>query len=170
MQKIYGEEGMRRTVEAILVVNSHNHPHVLVLQMRAGFHSLPGGKLKPGEEETAGLKRKLHSKLAPATAASSDWEVGECLATWWRPTFETVAMYPYMPPHVTRPKECRKLFLVHLPERCYFAVPKNLKLLAVPLFELFDNVPRYGHLLAAIPQCLSRFHFNMIDADEAAAE
>ncbi|KAL7168540.1 hypothetical protein ACSBR2_038885 [Camellia fascicularis] len=49
-------------------------------------------------------------------------------------------MYPYCPPHITKPKECKKLFLVHLSEREYFAVPKNLKLLAVPLFELYDNV------------------------------
>lgn len=31
-------------------------------------------------------------------------------------------MYPYLPVHVTRPKEVRKLYVVHLPERCYFAV------------------------------------------------
>ena len=37
-------------------------------------------------------------------------------------------------------QECKKLFIVHLSEREYFAVPKNLKLLAVPLFELYDNV------------------------------
>lgn len=37
-------------------------------------------------------------------------------------------------------QECKKLYLVHLSEREYFAVPKNLKLLAVPLFELYDNV------------------------------
>ena len=37
-------------------------------------------------------------------------------------------------------QECKKLFLVHLSEKEYFAVPKNLKLLAVPLFELYDNV------------------------------
>ena len=30
--------------------------------------------------------------------------------------------------------------MVHLSEKEYFAVPKNLKLLAVPLFELYDNV------------------------------
>ena len=42
--------------------------------MGSGFFKLPGGKIKPGEEEAEGLKRKLHSKLAPATAASSDWE------------------------------------------------------------------------------------------------
>jgi hypothetical protein len=38
------------------------------------------------------------------------------------------------------PQECKKLFVVPLSERQYFAVPKNLKLLAVPLFELYDNV------------------------------
>lgn len=37
-------------------------------------------------------------------------------------------------------QECKKLFIVHLSEKEYFAVPRNLKLLAVPLFELYDNV------------------------------
>jgi hypothetical protein len=37
-------------------------------------------------------------------------------------------------------QECKKLFIVHLSEREYFAVPRNLKLLAVPLFELYDNI------------------------------
>lgn len=37
-------------------------------------------------------------------------------------------------------QECKKLFVVLLPETQYFAVPKNYKLLAVPLFELYDNV------------------------------
>ncbi|KAA3469951.1 pre-mRNA cleavage factor Im 25 kDa subunit 2 [Gossypium australe] len=77
-------------------------------------------------------------------------------------------MYPYCPPHITKPKECKKLFLVHLSEKEYFAVPKNLKLLAVPLFELYDNVQklnveqRYGPVISTIPQQLSRFQFNMI--------
>lgn len=43
-------------------------------------------------------------------------------------------------------QECKKLFVVHLSEREYFAVPKNLKLLAVPLFELYDNVQVNRHL------------------------
>ncbi|PWA54170.1 myb domain protein 45 [Artemisia annua] len=54
-------------------------------------------------------------------------------------------MYPYCPPHITKPKECKKLYIVHLSEREYFAVPKNLKLLAVQLFELYDNVQRLHH-------------------------
>lgn len=27
-------------------------------------------------------------------------------------------MYPYVPPHVTKPKEQKKLFVVQLPEKC----------------------------------------------------
>jgi cleavage and polyadenylation specificity factor subunit 5 len=102
-------------------------------------------------------------------------QVGECVATWYRPHFEET-LYPYVPPHITRPKETRRIFVVHLPEKCYFAarpcapwrvlspalkfpfsqVPKNLKLLAVPLFELFQN-ERYGSVIGSVPQVLSRF-------------
>jgi len=39
------------------------------------------------------------------------------------------------------------------------SVPKNMKLLAVPLFELYDNAQRYGPQLSAIPHLLSRFNF-----------
>nr|KAJ0220825.1 hypothetical protein LSAT_V11C200099890 [Lactuca sativa] len=154
---IYMKEGMRTSVEGILLVQEHNHPHILLLQIGNTFCKLPGGRLKPGENETEGLKRKLCSKLAAnSTGLQPDWQfkdfliihgfvngmqlqIGECVAVWWRPNFETI-MYPYCPPHITKPKECKKLFLVHLSEREYFAVPKNLKLLAVPLFELYDNV------------------------------
>ncbi|XP_024972080.1 pre-mRNA cleavage factor Im 25 kDa subunit 2 isoform X3 [Cynara cardunculus var. scolymus] len=187
MKVNYMKEGMRTSVEGILLVErwfpkyhvrkysvyyvfastnehvqEHNHPHILLLQIGNTFCKLPGGRLKPGENEIEGLKRKLSSKLAAnSTGLQPDWQIGECVAIWWRPNFETI-MYPYCPPHITKPKECKKLFLVHLSEREYFAVPKNLKLLAVPLFELYDNVQRYGPVISTIPQQLSRFQFNMI--------
>ncbi|CAL5433189.1 unnamed protein product [Camellia sinensis] len=141
-------------------MQEHNHPHILLLQIGNTFCKLPGGRLKPGENEIEGLKRKLSSKLGANSPSlqpncgevtvflihqkncvpdSRDMLIGECVAIWWRPNFETI-MYPYCPPHITKPKECKKLFLVHLSKREYFAAPKNLKLLAVPLFELYDNV------------------------------
>lgn len=40
-------------------------------------------------------------------------------------------------------------------------VPKNLKLLAVPLFELHDNMAKFGPVIAAIPQLMSRFKLNL---------
>ncbi|KAH9618988.1 hypothetical protein KSS87_018299 [Heliosperma pusillum] len=140
MKLNYMKEGMRTSVEAILLVQEHNHPHILLLQIGNTFSKLPGGRLKPGENEIEGLKRKLSSKLAAnQPGMQPEWQIGECVAMWWRPNFETI-MYPYCPPHIMKPKECKKLYIVHLSEREYFAVPKNLKLLAVPLFELYDNV------------------------------
>jgi cleavage and polyadenylation specificity factor subunit 5 len=38
-----------------------------------------------------------------------------------------------------------------------------MKLLAVPLFELYDNSQRYGPQLSAIPHLLSRFSFEFVD-------
>ena len=168
MQERHAAEGARRTVEAVLLVNEHRHPHVLLLQVSAASevcprdtrvpdwaglqvdkdtYTLPGGKLKPGEEEVDGLKRKLRVKLAPSAAAlglaQPEWHVGELLATWTRPQFEP-HIYPYCPPHVTRPVETRKVYVVHLPDKCFFAVPKNLKLLAVPLMELHSGAAKFG--------------------------
>lgn len=72
--------------------------------------------------EIAGLKRKLTNNLSPPNPGlGPKWEVGECIGVYWRPNFETI-LYPYLPPHITRPKECKKLFVSPLPEKCYFAV------------------------------------------------
>ena len=40
-----------------------------------------------------------------------------------------------------------------------------MKLLAVPLFELYDNTQRYGPQLSAIPHLLSRYNFEFVDED-----
>lgn len=45
------------------------------------------------------------------------------------------------------------------------SVPKNMKLLAVPLFELYDNSQRYGPQLSAIPHLLSKYNFEFVDED-----
>jgi len=77
--------------------------------------------------------------------------------------------------------------MVTLPEKMVLSVPKNMKLLAIPLFELYDNSVRcvllkgeklmlkgpflivfsillflscrYGPQLAALPHLLSRYNF-----------
>ncbi len=112
---------------------------------------------------------------------NDEWEIGDALAQWWRPNFETF-MYPFLPAHVTRPKECKKLYFIQLPRSSaprlivpdpsdcnanvsseVLSVPKNMKLLAVPLFELYDNTARYGPQLSAIPHLLSRYNFEFVD-------
>uniref|UniRef100_B9IKC5 Cleavage and polyadenylation specificity factor subunit 5 n=1 Tax=Populus trichocarpa TaxID=3694 RepID=B9IKC5_POPTR len=83
-----------------------------------------------------GLKRKLSSSVNGD--GTDHWEVGDCLGMWWRSDFETMLL-PYLPHNVKVPKECMKLYLVRFPESRKFIVPKNLKLLAVPLCQVHEN-------------------------------
>ncbi|KAL4195260.1 hypothetical protein AMTRI_Chr05g63730 [Amborella trichopoda] len=162
MKSNYMRHGIRNCVAAVILVQELDHPHVLLLQVRNSFFTLPGGRLRPRESDIDGLKRKLSSKLSlDPDGANTDWEIGECLGMWWRPDFETL-MYPYCPTHIKKPKECIKLFMVKLSGCQQLIVPKNLKLLAVPLFELHDNKKTYGSMIAGIPQLLSRFSFNFV--------
>ena len=57
------------------------------------------------------------------------------------------------------------MYLIQLPKSKVLSVPKNMKLLAVPLFELYDNTARYGPQLAAIPHLLSRYSFEFVDEE-----
>jgi len=148
-------QGLRRTVGAVLLVHMHSHPHVLLLQRKSDQSLiLPGGTLRPGESDIDGLSRKLTAKLASSSMDSPKWDVGELLGQFWRPSFD-LAMYPYVPPHVSKPKECRKIFLVALPEKCVFAVPTIFTLIAVPLFELLQQ-QRFSPDVAALPVLLSK--------------
>jgi hypothetical protein len=79
----------------------------------------PGHYLSPGEDESLGLKRRLdiqltmdvnENTLPPGVSASGlsgssaeglgggDWEVGDCLGTWWRPNYETYMVSCSIPP------------------------------------------------------------------------
>lgn len=168
LEQHFNQHGMRRTCEGILVCHEHNHPHILMLQIANAFFKLPGDYLHAEDDEIPGFKQRLNERLAPVgtqfsgEGVNEEWEVGDCLAQWWRPSFETF-MYPYLPAHVTRPRECKKLYLIKLPSSKVLSVPKNMKLLAVPLFELYDNTARYGPQLSAIPHLLSRYNFQYVD-------
>jgi cleavage and polyadenylation specificity factor subunit 5 len=166
-ERRYAAEGARRGALAVLLVHQHGHPHVLLLRSEAsGLFSLPGGSLKPGESDLDGLQRKLRAKLCPSASSLGVrfWEVGELVACWHRPHFDA-DVYPYPLPHVSRSVETQRVYLVRLPEKCFFAVPAGLKLVAVPLFELHGNTARYGAHLATLPAALSRFHCNVLDKE-----
>lgn len=132
----------------------------------------PGDYIPYDEEEIAGFKRRLNERLGPppysphaSNPVNLEWEIGDCVAQWWRPNFETF-MYPFIPPHITRPKECKKTYIVPLPKKKVLTVPKNMKLLAVPLFELYDNPSRYGVQLSSIPLYLAKYNFEFVDSDD----
>ncbi|WPG98750.1 Cleavage/polyadenylation specificity factor subunit 5 like protein [Acrodontium crateriforme] len=169
LEEHYDQYGMRRTAEGVLVCHEHNHPHILMLVIANAFFKLPGDYLPHDVDELTGFKARLNERLAPtgslAADADNDWDILDTLAQWWRPNFET-SMYPYLPAHVSRPKECKKLYFVQLPKNRVLSVPKNMKLLAVPLFELYDNNARYGPQLSAIPHYLSRYRWEFLDEND----
>lgn len=88
----------------------------------------PGDYLNYEDEEVDGFKKRLNERLAPVGSQFSgegvneDWEIGDTLAQWWRPNFETF-MYPFLPGHVTRPKECKKLYFIQLPKKSELPSP-----------------------------------------------
>jgi len=158
MKEEFKRRGMRRSVDGVLVVHQHGLPHVLLFQLGNSFFKLPGGDLRQGEDEVEGLKRILTETLGATDGPEDRWTVEDTLGNWWRPNFSP-EQYPYVSPHVTQPKEQKKLFLVQMKEGCYLAIPKNFKLVAAPLFELFDNAVGYGPIISSLPQALGRFNF-----------
>ncbi|GER36033.1 cleavage and polyadenylation specificity factor subunit 5 [Striga asiatica] len=163
MKADYDAHGMRNCVAAVIAVELFKHPHLLLLQEQNSIYKLPGGRSRPGESDIECLKRKLSSKLSVGEhGRGPEWEVGECLGMWWKPDFESV-LYPYRPPNMKRPKECTKIFLVKLPPSRRFIVPKNFRLLAIPLSQLYDNEETYGQILSGIPHLLSKFTFNFVE-------
>ena len=113
----------------LYVVMHHVSPFTLSLQLDVDiglFFPRPGDYLHHEDEEVDGFKKRLNERLAPVGSQFSgegvneDWEIGDTLAQWWRPNFETF-MYPFLPGHVTRPKECKKLYFIQLPKKSEFA-------------------------------------------------
>jgi len=112
MSTKFNVQGMRRSVHACILVHMHQHPHVLLLHRKEDdLLMLPGGTLRPDDGDIEGLCRKLSSKLASASIDPPKWDVRELIGQLWRPQFDN-QVYPYVPPHITKPKECRKIFLV----------------------------------------------------------
>uniref|UniRef100_A0A8C7EZG3 Cleavage and polyadenylation specificity factor subunit 5 n=1 Tax=Oncorhynchus kisutch TaxID=8019 RepID=A0A8C7EZG3_ONCKI len=132
MREEFEKVGMRRAVEGVLIVHEHRLPHLNMCFPHIRVQIL-------GRQD--GVKQ--------------DWVIDDSIGNWWRPNFEP-PQYPYIPAHITKPKEHKKLFLVQLQEKALFAVPKNYKLVAAPLFELYDNAPGYGPIISSLPQLLSR--------------
>lgn len=102
--------------------------------------SRPGDYLPHEDEEINGFKKRLNERLAPVGSQFSgegvneDWEIGDTLAQWWRPNFETF-MYPFLPGHVTRPKECKKLYFIQLPKKSQLYLELSFTFFHLPFFS-----------------------------------
>lgn len=109
---------MRRTVEGLLIVHEHGHPHVLLLQVANSFFKLPGDYLKPGEGDIDGLKKRMHQRLGPeAITGGGDsvmngagewdqkgadgWEIADAVGQFYRPNFEGFMVSTFRKPLLT---------------------------------------------------------------------
>jgi cleavage and polyadenylation specificity factor subunit 5 len=83
---------------------------------KADMSGRPGGWLRHDEDEIEGFQRVLDDLFEPdGSSKDKKWEIGEVVGQWWRPNFET-SLYPYLPAHVTRPKEVKKQYIIPLPQ------------------------------------------------------
>ncbi|XP_046911368.2 cleavage and polyadenylation specificity factor subunit 5 [Dermatophagoides farinae] len=151
--------GQRTTVKTVLLVHDNNMINVLLLRMAPQFYLLPGGQIQPNECEEDALKRYLFDYFG--LDIDTQTKPIDVIAHWWRPNFEQ-NQYPYIPAHISQPKELTRIYLMSLNERATLSVPKNYTVVATPLFELYNNVGIYGEIMASLPQVLSRFNFNII--------
>lgn len=61
----YKQEGLRRSVFAVMLVNEHHFPHLLMFKRKDGSFALPGGRLRPGED---GVPLLLEDFVAPCVS------------------------------------------------------------------------------------------------------
>ena len=120
------EEGMRKSVQAVILSHEYGFPHVFVLKHKiTGTYKLFGGKIRMGESERDGLLRKLRKFLIRSSESDKlhlfKLHVGEMLCQFWRPEFDEF-LYPYLPPQYSRPKQSVKVYQVTVPPRGLFKV------------------------------------------------
>ncbi|OEH77256.1 pre-mRNA cleavage factor Im 25 kDa subunit 2 [Cyclospora cayetanensis] len=171
-QEAYMREGTRRSVAALFLVHRAEYPHVLLLlDQKQQKHSLVTFKYKTWQKPREVLYDKLQKHLIKleqgskrkwvaqqASAEGAEMEVGEFLGEWWRGEFDD-ELVPYLPPHVTRPKERVRVHQVQLPYRCSFRVPMGFCLTAIPIFELTPH--RVGTAIGGLSHILARFSIRL---------
>lgn len=161
--KVYNDyHGTRRYFQFLILVAGEKEPIVLLFKDKQQ-NFVPGGYLDPDETEEQGAKRLLHELFDNKDEQpnpTDDFSLGEVVGRWWR-TDLSPNVYPYLPRHVTRPKELIKVMVVNLPKNRNFAFPEVYKTLhPYLLVDLYDfSEPE----LKAIPLFLSRFSFEYVN-------
>ncbi|KAF8817673.1 putative mrna cleavage factor family protein, partial [Cardiosporidium cionae] len=123
----YHRQGLRCTAAAVILCHQHDFPHLLLPQrVDTKQYTLLHCKYSIGEKPRSTLQRKLNKyfraqethqpsyKRAPLKWQSNELiapllEVGEYLGEWWRSELYHDPV-PYLPAHVTRPKERIRLY------------------------------------------------------------
>ncbi|CDU16072.1 hypothetical protein YYC_02310 [Plasmodium yoelii 17X] len=177
----YNKSGIRNTVIAILLCHRHEYPHLLLLQnlLTQEYYFL-GGKYNSWEKPRDVLKKKLQKYINKiqdihfsvnklnindhtGNIKNKDemFDIGEFLGEWWRTQYDSIYL-SYLPAHITRPKECARLYQVTISDKCIFHLPPGFTLKAIPLFDL-NNC---GIAISGLSSILSRFKLSFMVQDQ----
>ena len=156
LRNIFESQGMVRSVRLVVLIHEQNHPSILIFKKKnENSFILPGGKLEPGEDEESGIQRILEKKLQ---SGNFNFDEVQHLSTWYRPYY-TTSFYPYLPVHITSPKETEKWYIVSLPETLKMKIPSKYELISISFYDLNANTTSFGYQLSTIPILLSKFDF-----------
>lgn len=89
-----------------------------------------------------------------------------CIGRYWRPEAND-NLYPYLPPHITKPKELVKIYLITLPRRRILQCPRNLgTIFPMSIYDIQQHKSHSGGLrgssqmlLHSVPLLISQFNF-----------
>ncbi|CAG9483986.1 unnamed protein product [Plasmodium vivax] len=173
----YNQNGIRSSALAIILCHRYEYPHLLLLQnVESQTYYLLSGKYRSWEKPRDVLKKKLQKYVnqirdmhfatshfnAEQKESEDPIEIGEFLGEWWKTQFNSVYL-PYLPAHITRPKEYIRLYQVTLTSRCIFHLPPGFTLKALPLFDLGSC----GVAIGGLTSVLSRFKLHcMVPLEE----
>ncbi|SBT70211.1 cleavage and polyadenylation specificity factor subunit 5, putative [Plasmodium malariae] len=178
----YNKNGIRNSVLAIILCHRYEYPHVLLLQhVQSQKYYLLSGKFKSWEKPKEVLKEKLQkyiNKIKDIHFSTTQFsshiqqqqqedivDIGEFLGEWWRTQYNSVYL-PYLPAHITRPKEYVRLYQVSISSKCIFHLPPGFTLKALPLFDLTSC----GVAISGLSSILSRFKLHCMVQDEDEGE
>lgn len=122
-QEAYLRRGARQSVAAAILVHRLHFPHLLLFQPQAGRGrpALLSFKWRSWERAPEALEKKLKNVILPQPErtrrslqlqpSETAFQVGAFLGEWWRPEVD-LDFTPFLPPHVSRPKERMRVFQV----------------------------------------------------------
>jgi cleavage and polyadenylation specificity factor subunit 5 len=160
----YQKEGMRRTVCAGARGEPARTPARVASAHEQGSVQAPRGPIEKGRGGDRWLKAQVTQQtVSRGTEAASEGVGRRRVRRAVVPAEPRAVLLPVPPRALHAAERVRRGLRIRAPTKCVFAVPKNTKLLAVPLFELYGNEQRYGALIASVPHLVSRYNLQLED-------
>nr|UXY88373.1 pre-mRNA cleavage factor Im 25 kDa subunit 2-like [Cryptomonas curvata] len=144
---------LKKYIGIIILVYVHKFPHILLIRnkIKKKVFCLPGGSIYQKIEDNKLMYNILEKKLS---LDSKCCKMFLNLGKWVFPEFDKRIKYPYLPPNRKSIKSELYLYILELENQTKFEVNLNWDLIAVPLFEINENIKKYGSMISKLPTIL----------------